>query len=160
MPLFRQHILKDYRDDKVIPVAMRRGTIIKLQVKRNMSNVAIIEASHYCPSPARFCAASFSNASNSSGQTTTPRKSRHQEGKIMHRPHHSPPKILEQSHELNNSLYVVFMDFVKAFDSQHRSSLWKIQRHHGIQHKLVNIIKALYENIECRVVHNDQPTEP
>ena len=35
-------------------------------------------------------------------------------------------QILEQSHEWNGSLYVVFVDFEKAFDSLHRYSLWKI----------------------------------
>ena len=52
------------------------------------------------------------------------------------------------------------MDFEKAFDSLHRSSLWKILRHHGIQQKLANIIQALYVIFECRVMHNNQVTEP
>ena len=68
-------------------------------------------------------------------------------------------QILEQSHELNSSLYVVFMNFEKAFDSLHRPSLWKILQHYGIPQKLVNIIQAFYENIECRIIHNNQMTE-
>jgi len=69
-------------------------------------------------------------------------------------------QILEQSHEWNGSLYVVFVDFEKAFDSLHRDSLWKILRHYGIPQKLVNVIRSLYENFECRVIHNNQLTEP
>ncbi|XP_052233243.1 uncharacterized protein LOC127846107 [Dreissena polymorpha] len=69
-------------------------------------------------------------------------------------------QILEQSHEWNGSLYVVFVDFEKAFDSLHRDSLWKILRHYGIPKKIVNVIRSLYENFERRVVHNNQVTEP
>ncbi|XP_052231488.1 uncharacterized protein LOC127844930 [Dreissena polymorpha] len=71
-----------------------------------------------------------------------------------------PRQILEQSHEWNGSLYVVFVDFEKAFDSLHRDSLWKILGHYGIPQKLVNVIRSLYKNFECRVVHNNQLTEP
>ena len=38
-------------------------------------------------------------------------------------------QILEQSHEWNSPLYIMFIDFEKAFDSPHRPSLWKILRH-------------------------------
>jgi hypothetical protein len=69
-------------------------------------------------------------------------------------------QILEQSHEWNGSLYVVFVDFEKAFDSLHRASMWRILRHYGIPEKLVNVIRSLYENFECRVIHNNQLTEP
>lgn len=34
-----------------------------------------------------------------------------------------PRQILEQSHELNSSIYAVFVDFEKAFDSIHHESL-------------------------------------
>ena len=69
-------------------------------------------------------------------------------------------QILEQSHEWNSPLYVVFVDFEKAFDSLHRASLWKILRHYGIPQKLVSIIQSLYENFECQVIHNNLLTEP
>ena len=69
-------------------------------------------------------------------------------------------QILEQSPKWHSSLYVVFVDFEKAFDSLHLSSLWKILRHYGIPQKLVNIIQSLYDEFECRVIHNNQLTEP
>ena len=50
---------------------------------------------------------------------------------------------------------------LNAFDSLHRSSLWKILRHYGIPQKFVKIIQALYENIESRVViHYNKVTKP
>ena len=48
----------------------------------------------------------------------------------------------------------MFIDFEKAFDSPHRTSLWKILRHYGIPQKLVNIIQSLFDNFECKVIHN------
>ena len=69
-------------------------------------------------------------------------------------------QILEQSHEWNSTLYIVFIDFKQAFDRLHRDSLWKILRHYGIPKKLVNIIQSLYKNFECRVIHNNELSEP
>ena len=68
-------------------------------------------------------------------------------------------QILEQTHEWNSQLYIAFIDFEKAFDSLHRESLWKILRNYGIPYKVVNIIQALYENFECRVIHDNKLTE-
>ena len=69
-------------------------------------------------------------------------------------------QILEQSQEWNSSLYVIFVDFEKAFDSLHRDSLWKIMRNYGIPQKLVNLIKAMYDNFQCKVLHNNNLSEP
>ena len=78
----------------------------------------------------------------------------------MHRPQFFIRQILEQSHEWNSTLYIVFIDFKQAFDRLHRDSLWKILRHYGIPKKLVNIIQSLYKNFECRVIHNNELSEP
>uniref|UniRef100_A0A0B7BH62 Reverse transcriptase domain-containing protein n=3 Tax=Arion vulgaris TaxID=1028688 RepID=A0A0B7BH62_9EUPU len=68
-------------------------------------------------------------------------------------------QIVEQSNEWNSSIYMVFVDFEKAFDSLHRESLWKILRHYGIPIKMVSVIKALYTDFQCQVVCNSQLTE-
>ena len=65
-------------------------------------------------------------------------------------------QIIEQSEEWNSALYIVFVDFEKAFDSVHRDSMWRILRHYGIPDKIVRVIRALYENFECRVAHNNK----
>ena len=36
--------------------------------------------------------------------------------------------------------YVNFLDFENAFDSIHRTSLWKILQQYGIPQKIINII--------------------
>ncbi len=53
--------------------------------------------------------------------------------------------IIEQAKEWNSQLFVNFIDYKKAFDSLDRTSLWKILRHYGIPHKIINIIKSMYE---------------
>ena len=69
-------------------------------------------------------------------------------------------QILEQSHEWNSPLYIMLIDFEKAFESSHRPSLSKILRHYGIPQKLVNIIQSLYDSFECKVIHNGLLTDP
>ena len=65
-------------------------------------------------------------------------------------------QIIEQSEEWNSALYIVFVDFEKAFKSVHRHSMWRILRHYGIPDKIVRVIRALYENFECRVAHKNK----
>lgn len=67
--------------------------------------------------------------------------------------------IIEQSNEWQSSLYVNFIDFEKAFDSIHRESLWKIMKIYGIPMKIINIVKALYENFECAVLEENEKSE-
>ena len=66
--------------------------------------------------------------------------------------------IVEQSLEWNSSLYINFVDFLKAFDSLHRDTLWQLLRHYGIPAKLTRIIKESYEGMACQVVHGGQLT--
>jgi uncharacterized surface protein with fasciclin (FAS1) repeats len=45
------------------------------------------------------------------------------------------------SHEFNSSLYTVFVDFTKAFDSLDREVLCQLMRHYGIPEKFIAIIR-------------------
>lgn len=67
--------------------------------------------------------------------------------------------IIEQSLEWNSSLYITFVDYMKAFDSVDRPTLWNLMRHYGIPQKITNIIKNSYEGMTCRVVHGGQLTD-
>ena len=64
--------------------------------------------------------------------------------------------ILEQALEWNSSIYVNFIDYEKAFDSVDRDTLWQIMRYYGIRDKFISLIKATYQGMSCRVVHEDQ----
>ncbi|XP_030761783.1 uncharacterized protein LOC115886670 [Sitophilus oryzae] len=50
-------------------------------------------------------------------------------------------------------------DFVKAFDSIPHAMVWKTLKEKGIPEKLINIIKELYRNTECNVLHNGRTSD-
>ena len=62
--------------------------------------------------------------------------------------------IVEQSIEWQTSLYVCFVDFEKAFDSVDQQTIWNILSYYGVPDKFINIIRLLYEEYTCQVVHN------
>ena len=68
-------------------------------------------------------------------------------------------QILEQAAEWNSNLYVLFIDFEKAFDSLHRETLWKILRGYGFPMKIVNIIQMLYRDFHFKVICGNQLTD-
>ena len=57
--------------------------------------------------------------------------------------------ILEQCNEWRTDIYVNVLDFEKAFDSIHRTSLWKILRQYRIPRKILHIITLFYNNFTC-----------
>nr|KAG5701327.1 hypothetical protein BaRGS_006101 [Batillaria attramentaria] len=57
-------------------------------------------------------------------------------------------------------LYSTFVDFQKAFDSVDREVIWKLMSHYGFPPKFVNIIRQLYEDATCQVIHDGKLTEP
>ena len=67
--------------------------------------------------------------------------------------------VLEQSREFDSPLYIVFVDFTKAFDSLDRDVLWKLMRHYGIPEKIITIISNTYKGMQCRVMHEGQLTD-
>ena len=48
--------------------------------------------------------------------------------------------IIEQSHEWNTELYMVLVDYEKAFDSIDRETLWKIMKAYGIPDKFIELV--------------------
>jgi exonuclease III len=65
-------------------------------------------------------------------------------------------QILEKTTEMNCKLLVNFIDFRKAFDCVHRSSVWNIMKCYGIPTKIVDIIQRFYNNSRCAVRNNGQ----
>jgi hypothetical protein len=68
--------------------------------------------------------------------------------------------IIEQSNEFIANLYLVFVDFEKAFDPLKRNSLWKTMRTYGLPEKIFSVIKETYSNYTCQVIHNGKATDP
>ena len=67
--------------------------------------------------------------------------------------------IIEQSLEWNTVLYLVFVDYEKAFDSIDRDTLWKIMKSYGIPDKFIAIVRAFYRNNRAAVLHGDSQSE-
>ena len=60
--------------------------------------------------------------------------------------------------EWNTGLYIVFVDFEKAFNSLDREVLWKILRHNGVPEKIVRMIRVFYNGFQARVLHEGEMT--
>ena len=69
--------------------------------------------------------------------------------------------VLRNIAEWNFSLYLCFVDYEKAFDSIHRSTLWKIMRCYGIPPtcKIVRMVQVMHTNCTSAVVDGDGSTE-
>ena len=68
--------------------------------------------------------------------------------------------IVEQTLEWSIGLYMIFVDFEKAFDSIDREVLWKIVRHCRVLGKIVKMIQIFYDGFQKRVLHEGDITEP
>jgi hypothetical protein len=62
--------------------------------------------------------------------------------------------ILEQFNENRSSLYLIFIDFEKSFDSINRNKMWNAMKIFGIPDKIIRLIKEIYKNYKCQVEHN------
>lgn len=61
--------------------------------------------------------------------------------------------IIEQSTEWQSPLYLLFVDFERAFDSLDRNRMWDVLASYGIPAKLLDIIQSMYRDARCKVVH-------
>jgi hypothetical protein len=68
--------------------------------------------------------------------------------------------ILEQCNEYQSSLYLIFIDFEKAFDSINRNKMWNAMKIFGIPDKIIKLIQEMYKNYTCQVEHNGKLSEP
>ena len=68
--------------------------------------------------------------------------------------------IVEQTIEWSFPLYLLFVDFEKAFNSVDREAMWQILRHYGIPDEIINMLKVQYHGFTCQVLHGGTMTEP
>ena len=61
--------------------------------------------------------------------------------------------IIEQVAEWNSTVYFNFIDFLKAFDSLSREAIWKLLAHYGVPEKIISMIKCIYRDFKCKVIH-------
>lgn len=60
----------------------------------------------------------------------------------------------------SSTIYTMFIDFQKAFDSLNRAVLWKLLGHNGIPEKTITVIKNIYTGMQRRILHEGQLTDP
>ena len=57
-------------------------------------------------------------------------------------------QLKEKAREHNTTLYLLFIDLRKAYDSIPREALWQVLRKYGIPPTLVNIIRSLHDGMK------------
>ncbi|BHF73596.1 hypothetical protein SprV_0401667800 [Sparganum proliferum] len=63
-------------------------------------------------------------------------------------------------HSYQQPTAICFIDFVAAFDSVRRESLWRIMALDGVPAKIIAIIKAYYRSTTARVLVRNNPSHP
>ena len=67
--------------------------------------------------------------------------------------------IIDTRRQYNQSTFVAFVDFRKAYDHIDRLRLWARLRQLGMPQKFLSVLQSLYSNVECSVRINGVCTE-
>ncbi|KAK3888678.1 hypothetical protein Pcinc_007291 [Petrolisthes cinctipes] len=68
-------------------------------------------------------------------------------------------QILEKAREHNVPIHFNFIDFKSAFDTVLREALWIFLSSVGVNQRMINVIKKMYENTQCSVMIGGSMTE-
>ena len=60
-------------------------------------------------------------------------------------------QLVEKAREHGESLYVLFVDLRKAYDSVPRQALWKVLEKYGVPEKMLNVVKSFHEGMHAEV---------
>ena len=60
-------------------------------------------------------------------------------------------QLQEKAMEQQRSLYIVFLDFSKAFDTVNRWTLWKVLKAYGCPDSFINMIRQFHDGMTGRV---------
>ena len=67
-------------------------------------------------------------------------------------------QLMEKALEHNTTLYLLFIDLRKPYDSIPREALWQVLRKYGIPPTLVNIIRSLHDGMKTEVTMDGTTT--
>ena len=67
---------------------------------------------------------------------------------------------MEKTREQRQNMYIVFVDFTKAFDTVNRDFLFKILGKLGCPPKFIRLIQSLYSEVNARLIVDGVLTEP
>ena len=68
-------------------------------------------------------------------------------------------QIIEKRKGHNLPLFLLFIDYEKAYDNVNRDKLWEMMEN-KIPNYLLNTIKCIYRNTKVRIKFNDGISEP
>ena len=66
---------------------------------------------------------------------------------------------VEKSREHNDTLYMLFVDLKKAYDSVARRALWKIMEKCGVPPRMLKIVKSFHKGMHAEMRVGSQITE-
>ena len=69
-------------------------------------------------------------------------------------------QVQEKCIEQNKSLYVVFIDFRKAFDTVNRDALWKVLKCYGCPDRFLSLVKGFHQKMNARVCSQGEYSDP
>ena len=68
--------------------------------------------------------------------------------------------IVEQFLEFQSPLYMLFVDYQRAFNFLSRAWIWDEIKGRGLPSKFINVIKEGYEAFHCTLLHDGQLSDP
>ena len=68
-------------------------------------------------------------------------------------------QIIEKRKAYNLPLFLLFIDYEKAYDNVNRDKLWEM-KDNKIPNYFLNTIKCIYRNTKVRIKFNDSISEP
>jgi hypothetical protein len=69
-------------------------------------------------------------------------------------------QIIEKRKEYNQPLYLVFIDYEKAYDNINRHKLWEILENYNIHKHLIEATKSIYNNTKLRMKLRNNISRP
>ena len=69
-------------------------------------------------------------------------------------------QLMEKTREQRQNMYIVFVDFTKAFDTVNRDFLFKILGKLGCPPKFIRLFQSLYSEVNARLIVDGVLTEP
>ena len=67
-------------------------------------------------------------------------------------------QLMEKSRQQQKNLYIVFVDFTKAFDTVNRDLLFQILSKLGCPPKFVRVLKNMYSNVHAQLIVDGELT--
>ena len=68
-------------------------------------------------------------------------------------------QLAEKSREHADSLFVLFVDLKKAYDSVPRQALWRVLENYGVPPTILSVIKSLHEGMTAVMRVGDSSTD-